>query len=64
MISVTPEVKEGQSQLEREFNEEDRYVKPFKQPHTVTALLIAIVVLVYFAFTRDDSGGLEDNTKM
>jgi hypothetical protein len=52
----------GKPDSPRRVAEEDE-VLFFKQPHTLTALLLAGVVLVYFAFTRseDNSAG---NIKM
>eukprot|EP01012_Entosiphon_sulcatum_P050279 TRINITY_DN6906_c0_g1_i1.p1 TRINITY_DN6906_c0_g1~~TRINITY_DN6906_c0_g1_i1.p1 ORF type:complete len:498 (-),score=110.01 TRINITY_DN6906_c0_g1_i1:6-1445(-) len=37
------------------YAKEDEFAEAFYKPHTVTAGLIAIVALTYFAFTRSDS---------
>uniref|UniRef100_UPI00358F70C1 phosphatidylserine synthase 1 n=1 Tax=Myxine glutinosa TaxID=7769 RepID=UPI00358F70C1 len=55
--------KEATSQRFRMVNEqqvEDITLEFFYKPHTISLLSFTIVALMYFAFTRDDSG-LEDN---
>ena len=49
----------GEGRLARKvppaFQREDPYLQWFYQPHTITLLIITVLVLIYIAFNVDDS---------
>jgi hypothetical protein len=56
------ESKHG-NKLYKEFTRADPHVSWFFQPHTILALLISGGLLIFFAFSRDETTATVSNTK-
>jgi phosphatidylserine synthase 2 len=64
LINPTEEVRKEENRLYKEFTKIDPFTGWFYKPHTISILLITVMILVYLAFTQHSTNsGFEINTK-
>jgi hypothetical protein len=61
---MSVDVEVDGKKLENKFKKEDKYLTWLFQPHTLIALIVVFVAIIYIAFNRDDTRGSEANVKV
>eukprot|EP00026_Physarum_polycephalum_P008132 Phypoly_transcript_08210.p1 GENE.Phypoly_transcript_08210~~Phypoly_transcript_08210.p1 ORF type:complete len:481 (+),score=76.53 Phypoly_transcript_08210:162-1445(+) len=52
----------SQKGTKKKYGEED-VLNFFYKPHTITAMIVGGIIMIYFAFSRDDAASTQDNVK-
>jgi hypothetical protein len=52
----------SQKGTKKKYGEED-VLNFFYKPHTISAMIVGGLIMIYFAFSRDDGASTQDNVK-